>query len=280
MQQSHRLKNYDLSQEQIALFAYNNLMLFSHTTFIGVDPTGRPRSMVYAAINRNLDLICLCTGSLEEINAFIGGQERAMIAICGPVRPNQGLMKREHIRQSLDPVPRPGRWTGFRVVEYQLSQHNIRMPRTNAETQNCPGWMQTSFELYQQCSQFGYQDYPSPDSSLQMLEAYPYATYAAILGCLPFKKNGFEGRMQRQLALYRIGLNIPDPMRIFEEITRHRFMTGVLPFEGLYTTSELDALGAAYTAWCAAIQPDQVTLLGNPEEGQIVVPVAELKSKY
>ncbi len=255
-------------------------MLFSRTNFIGVDPTVKPRSMVYAAINRDLDLICLCNGSLEEIYAFLGGQEGALIAICGPVRPNQGLMQSEAVRQSLRPIPRPGRWTGFRVVEYQLSQHNIRMPRTNAEVKNCPGWMKTSFELYQQCSKFGYKDYPSPDSSLQVMEAYPYATYAAILGCLPFPKNSFEGRMQRQLALYRSGLNIPDPMRIFEEITRHRLMTGVLPLEGLYSTPELDALGAAYTAWTAAIHPDQATLLGSPEEGQIVIPVAELKSKY
>ncbi len=255
-------------------------MLFSHTTFIGVDPTAKPRSIVYAAINRSLDLLSLRTGSLEEINAFIGGQERALIAICGPVRPNQGLMKREDIRQSLHPTPRPGRWTGFRVVEYQLSQHNIRMPRTNANKQNCPGWMQTSFEIYQQCAQFGYKDYPSPESSLQILEVYPYATYAALLGCLPFPKNSFEGRLQRQLTLYRNGLNIADPMRIFEEITRHRLMTGVLPLEGLFTTPQLDALGAAYTAWVAAIQPDQVTLLGSSEEGQILLPVAELQSKY
>jgi hypothetical protein len=97
---------------------------------------------------------------------------------------------------------------------------------------------------------------------------------------LPFPKNSFEGRLQRQLTLYRNGLNIADPMRIFEEITRHRLMTGVLPLEGLFTTPQLDALGAAYTAWVAAIQPDQVTLLGSSEEGQIVLPVAELQSKY
>lgn len=255
-------------------------MLFNHTTFIGIDPAARPRPMVYAAINRDLDLICLRTEPLEEINAFLGGQERALLAICGPRRPNQGFMDREMIRQTLYPAPRPGSWTGFRVVEYQLSQHNIRMTRTNAKIENCPGWMQTGFELYQQCAQLGYRDYPSPESSLQMLEVYPHGTYAALLGCRPFHKNSLEGRLQRQLALYHAGLNIPDPMRVFEEITRHRLMTGVLPLEGLYTAPQLDALSAAYTAWAAATQPDKVTLLGNPEEGQIVLPVAELKAKY
>jgi len=255
-------------------------MLFSYKTFIGIDPAASPRPVVFAAINRDLNLLSLRTEPLEEINAFLGGQECAMIAICGPSRPNQGLMKRESIRQALNPPPHPGRWMGFRVVEYQLSQHNIRMPRTNAKIENCPGWMQTSFEMFQQAEGLGYEAYPAPESSLQMMEVYPHATFSALLGCLPFKKNSLEGRLQRQLALFHAGLNIPDPMRVFEEITRHHLMTGVLPLKGLYTSSQLDALSAAYSAWMAAARPEKVVQLGNPEEGQIVLPVAELQTKY
>jgi predicted RNase H-like nuclease len=69
-------------------------------------------------------------------------------------------------------------------------------------------------------------------------------------------------------------------MRIFEEITRHRLIQGILPLESLHSTEELDALAAAYTAWIAGVKPDQVTLLGDAEEGHLVLPVAELKDRY
>jgi predicted RNase H-like nuclease len=42
----------------------------------------------------------------------------------------------------------------------------------------------------------------------------------------------------------------------------------------------LDALVAAYTAWLTAHQPDGISLIGDPKEGQIVLPVSEVKSKY
>jgi predicted RNase H-like nuclease len=69
-------------------------------------------------------------------------------------------------------------------------------------------------------------------------------------------------------------------MRIFEEITRHRMLQGVLSLENLYLTEELDALVSAYTAYKAAKQPDQVMLVGDPEEGQLVLPVPALKAHY
>jgi len=75
-------------------------------------------------------------------------------------------------------------------------------------------------------------------------------------------------------------LNIPDPMSLFEEITRHRLLQGILPLDILYSAEELDALVAAYTAWLAGTKPEQVSLLGDPEEGYLVLPVAEVKNRY
>jgi hypothetical protein len=82
------------------------------------------------------------------------------------------------------------------------------------------------------------------------------------------------------LILYDRKVKVPDPMRFFEEITRFRLLNGILPEEGLYSAEELDALVAAYTAWQAALNPEQVTLLGDPQEGQIVLPAEKLKSHY
>ncbi len=255
-------------------------MLFNESTFIGIDPTAGKRLMAYAALDQDLRLLALKMGDIDEITAFVGGQQAAVVAINGPRRPNQGLMKRDDIREKLKPVPRPGRWQGYRVAEYLLRQHNIHIMRTCSEAKKCPKWMQTGFELYKRLESLGYQDYPSPDTPSQVMEVYPHAAYAALLGRTPFLKTSLEGRLQRQLILHNKGLDIPDPMRFFEEITRYRILKGVLPLQGLYSVRKLEAMVAAYTAWMAATSKKDITTLGHPDEGQIIIPVAELNPKY
>jgi len=256
-------------------------MLFEQSVFIGIDPTAGKRPLAYAAIDKDLRLLCLDSGDIQDVTAFAGGQEQALVAICGPQRPHQGLMGQEDLRASLRPVPRPGRWGGYRVAEYILNQHKIRMPRTRAQPELCPSWMQVSFDLYRRLANMGYEMYPGgEDASHLMIETYPYAAYAVLLGHLPLPKTGLEGRLQRQLVLYDLGVGVPDPMRIFEEITRYRLMQGKLPLEGLYHARALDALVAAYTAWKAAVKPKGITLVGDATEGQIVLPVEALKTVY
>ena len=255
-------------------------MLFNETSFIGIDPTAGKRPMAYAALDRDLSLIALGEGDLDAVTAFVAGQQSAYVAVNAPPRPNQGLMKQDEIRESLKPVPRPGRWEGFRVAEYLLYQRNIRTPRTRAQLKKCPTWMLMGFELYKRLTSLDYQPYLTMDAPRQWLEVYPYAAFTVLLGCHPFPKTAFEGRVQRQLVLHNQGLKIPDPMRVFEEITRYRILQGVLPFEDLYSARALDALAAAFTAWVSAVSPETVTLVGNPDEGQIVLPSAELQSKY
>ena len=255
-------------------------MLFEQITFIGIDPTAGKWPMTYAALDRDLRPVRIGVGEMEDIAAFVAGQERAVVAICGPRQPNLGLMKLDQARAALNPVPSPGRWQGFRVAEYQLYQYKIRTPRTRTQSDKCPTWMQTSFILFERLTRLGYHLYPDAEAPLQLMEVYPYASYAVLLECLPFPKTNLEGRLQRQLKLYDLGLEIPDPMRFFEEITRYRIMQGILPLKGLYSPDELDALVAAYTAWTAHLHPARITLLGDAEEGQIVLPVKVLKTAY
>jgi len=248
------------------------MMLFTQTTFIGIDPTAGNRPITYAAPNRDLKLLALGTGDLDTVAAFVGGQQSAFVAVNGPPRPNQGLMKQPQIRESLHPAPRPGRWKGFRVAEYLLSQRGIRTPRTPANPENCPAWMRRGFDIYKRLAELDYQPYPVEETPRQWLEVYPHASFTILLGCQPFPKSTFEGRVQRQLLLYNQGVKIPDPMRVFEEITRYRLLHGILPLNDLHTQSELDALMAAFAAWVAATSPQASTLLGHPDEGQIVLP--------
>jgi hypothetical protein len=255
-------------------------MLFANTTFIGIDPTAGQRPFSYAALDRDLSLLALGQGDIDEVLAFVAGQYAALVAVSAPRRPNQGVMERPAVRENLSPPPRPGRWTDFRLAEYQLWQHNLRIPRTPAEEKECPTWMQMGFALFRRLDSLKYRPYPQEDAGRQCLEVYPHACFAVLLERSPLAKNTLEGRLQRQLILFENKLDIPDPTRIFEEFTRYRLLQGILPLDDLYPAEELDALVAAYTAWVAATQPEQVTLLGDPEEGQIVLPVSKLKPRY
>jgi hypothetical protein len=255
-------------------------MFYSNTTYIGIDPTAGDRPLTYIALDQDLGLLAIGQGDMEEVLAFVAGQRSAIVAVCAPSSPNKGLMDRAEVRDRLSPPPRPGRWRNFRVVEYQLRQHNIYMPQTSAKAEDCPRWMQQGFILYRRLEHLNYRGFPQKEAAHQCLEVYPHACYAVLLEQLPLPKRSLEGRIQRQLILYKNDLNIPDPMYIFQEITRHRLLQGILPIENLYQVEELDALVAAYTAWMAGTQPDQVSIMGDSMEGQIVLPVAEILSRY
>jgi len=255
-------------------------MLFSDTTFIGIDPTAGVRPFVYAAIDHDGKLLAMGQGTIDAVLAFAAGQRKAIVAVCAPRKPNQGLMTKPEVRQELTPQPLPGRWMNFRMAEYQIRRYNIRIPQTRGEEEDCPKWMQMGFSLYRRLEKFGYMAYPQESAECQSMEVYPHASFTVMLGVLPFRKHTLEGRLQRQLILFERDVSVPDPMRYFRKITRHRLLNGILPQEDLYSAYELDALVAAYTAWTAAVHPDQVRLFGDLNEGQVVVPCAELKDRY
>jgi len=255
-------------------------MFFEHSTFIGIDPTAGRRPFAYAALDGNLRMLALGQGVIDEVLAFVAGQRQATVAVCAPRQPNLRVMERPEVREQLIPPPKPGRWGKFRMAEYLLRQHHINSPKTPAQENDCPNWMRMGFTLHRRLEGLGYRAYPGEESQNVSLEVYPYACYTVLLGQPPYPKNALEGRLQRQLVLYEQKINVHDPMRFFEEITRHRLLHGMLPEEGVYAPGELDALVAAFTAWKAVLHPEQVTCLGHPDEGQVVLPVAELKSRY
>ena len=255
-------------------------MFITGSIYLGIDPTAGRKPFAYAALDNNLRLTALGHGSLEEVLAFTGGQQQAMVAVCAPRRPSQRLMERTEVRDRLNPPPRPGRWMSFRLVEYLLRQHGINCYKTPPDTKACPNWMQMGFHLYHRLEQMGYQPYPSKEPALQWLEVYPHASFCTLLGRAPLPKNTLEGRIQRQLVLHRQKIGVPDPMDLIKGLTAHHLLQGMLPTDNLYTQGELDALVAAYTAWQAANHPKEIILLGEASEGMVVLPVAELKRTY
>lgn len=252
----------------------------NHAIFVGIVPTARAQTTPYAALDSDLNLISLKVKNWEELLAELAQKEHAFVAICGPQQPNLGLMGDSQFRQTLEPSPRAGTWSDVRVVEYLLYQHGIRLPQTRGQRDDCPAWMQTSFDFFSQLKESGYKFSLHNDAPRKILEVNANACFTVLLDRLPLTKSSLEGRIQRQLILYNRELRIPDPMRVFEEITRFRLLQGILDMEGLYSTQKLDALVAAFTAWQVVNQPQDTAHIGNSEEGQIVLPKKGLKKSY
>ena len=255
-------------------------MFIKDTVFIGIDPSCGEDSLTYAVLDKDLHLLALSQQKLNTVSAFVGGQKSAAVGVNAPRRLNQGLMKKNAVRDNLKPPPNPDRYTSFRVSEYLLFQRNIRIPRTPAKISECPGWMKVGFKLYRNLEEMGFEDYPAKEKGRTILEVYPHGAYTVLLDRIPFLKKTLEGRLQRQLLLHSLSIAVPDPMSIFEEITRHKVLNGDLPLDGLFSLEELEALMAAYLAWKTATEPEQISLVGDPSEGQIILPVRDLKPKY
>ncbi len=253
-------------------------MLFTDSTFVGIDPTSGRKSFTYAALDKDLHLIALADGEMEDVTAFLAGQKSATVAVNAPAGVNRGLVREKMKKEML--TPHKARGAELRMAEYQLREHGITVTGTAASAALCPAWIQVGFELYRKLAKTGFKKYPEKDSPYQVLETHPHACYCVMAGQVPLAKPSLEGRLQRQLILYEHGLHVKDPMDFFEEITRYKLSKGIWPMELLYLPEQLDALVAAYTAWLAANKPERISLVGDDREGFIVLPEKELKEKY
>jgi hypothetical protein len=255
-------------------------MLFSSIVYIGIDPSPGKKSIHYAALSPELDLLARAHGDLNTLLAFLSGQQQAVIAIHGPARPNARILTNADRReQYLIPLSK-GRPGNMRVAEYTLRQHGLPVFQTPAKAADAPQWMQTAFKLTEKLGKSGYQPWqPGADHLNQILEVLPELGYRAWLPGQVLPANSLHGRLQRMLALYDLGLKLPDPMSFFEEITRYRLLQGVLPLDTVLSAPALSAMAAAYLAWQAAHQPADLTQVGIPQEGQITLPAALLRDQ-
>ncbi len=255
-------------------------MLFDTRLFVGIDPCGGRKPFIWAALDKNGRLAALQEGELEDALAFLGGLPAALVAVNAPPRPSQGLVRQQGIRQTLPPLRAAGRSLEMRLVEHLLRERGINVALTPSRRELCSNWMQMGFELYRRIESLGFKSFPDPEASHVWLETQPHAIFCALLEQSPLPRPTVEGRLQRQLVLHEQGLNIRDPMDYFEELTRHKLMKGALPLEQVYTPEQLDALAAACAAWLLSRHPERSLVLGDPGEGQIILPVSELKARY
>ncbi len=242
-------------------------------TFIGIEATAdRSYPFTFAALDHELTVRAFGRGGIKDVFFFLAGQENALAGINSPMRTSKGMVSREEIRRRLSPRSHLSSWANVRLVELELLERGIRVPRTPSTTAKSPRWMRLGFRLFEELTRLDYQDYPHPSAHRQMFECQGEAAFWNLLGHAPLKDNTLEGCLQRQLVLGMCGLPVPDAMQFFEEITRHHLINSRLPLEHLYSAQELNALAAAYTAWLAAHQPDTVIRIGHAGEGVIYLP--------
>jgi predicted nuclease with RNAse H fold len=257
-------------------------MLRSQSVYVGIDPTAGTRPMHYAALDKNLRLLALEKGDIAQVLAFVGGLERGVVAIDAPQSPNQGLMADPEVRRRYDLNPEGDTWSGWKVCEYELRRRNIRLYRTPRRESEAARWVRTGFTLFRRLAEMGFELFVAGEDgeSRKLIEVHPHACFAVKLGRRPFLKQTLEGRLQRQLILYLEGLDIPDPMLSMEEITRHHLLQSHLPLRDLYDHDQLDALVGAYTAFVVGEKAEQITQVGDVEEGLITLPTDELLEFY
>jgi len=253
-------------------------MLTKPLSYVGVDPTAGRFPFNLAAINQDRKVILMAAGDVNDVMAFLTEQKACVVAVNAPPHPNHGLVRKNLEKQNLAPGQLRG--SDMRQAESELRARGISVSPTPGRFEICPGWMQMGFDLFQRMEEAGFKQYPAEKAPQQWLETHPHAAFCALLGQIPLSKPTLEGRLQRQIALYEQGIGIKDPMEFFEEITRHKLLHGAFPMELVYSSEELDTLMAAYMAYCVVNCPQETMVIGNPQEGQIALPVMSLKERY
>ncbi len=118
-------------------------------------------------------------------------------------------------------------------------------------------------EFKKKIAQAGFTPRSKKGNPKQWLETNAQDCLRALIGHPPLHRRTLEGRLQRSAILYEQGLQIRDPVEVFEEVTRYKLVQGILPLDDIYSSKELDALTAAYVAWMAVNSPGQVVVTGE-----------------
>ena len=243
------------------------------TIFIGVEVSAdRTRPFTYAAIDADLAIHALGSGNLNDAYAFLAGQSKALAGVNSPMGTSKGLVSREEIKKRLSANSYLGKWANLRLVELELLERGVRVPRTPDSIKSSPRWMKLGFQFFEELNKLGYATFPNPSSEKQFFECQGEAAFWNLLGHAPLKEGSLEGCLQRQMVLFLAGLPIPNAMNFFEGVTRHRLLNNQLPMDMVYSANELNALIAAFTAYLCGTQPNAVIPIGAKEEGIIYLP--------
>jgi predicted nuclease with RNAse H fold len=227
-------------------------------TFVGIDvATQRFDVAVLDAARRSVSFPPVFTAIEALVEALARELPCCQIAIDAPQRTCEGLLANPAYRETVTPPPPPGRYRNARECDYQLTRRRLPPYLVPLSYAGCAPWMQTGFRLYDALLRTGrwtlFDGVPGPN---RLLEVYPFAAFAVLLGAIPPPKYRPEGRAARRQALRAVlGWDEGDAM----SDSHHA----------------LDALAAAYTAW--AFEAGQGAWVGNPREGLMLLPAPPLE---
>ncbi len=240
---------------------------------MGIDLTSQRKSFTCAMLDNSRRILFCGTVTPMEWQSLLGSAQNIIAAINSPLTLNAGFMADSEYRQNLNPPPAKNRFTDMRVCEYLLLTEGLSPTRTPRDVGRFSPSLQRAFKFSSELGMNGFQFWPFPNSRYQMFETHADACYWSLLGKIkPYAVSSLEGRIQRQLALQTKGLPVKDAMAFFEEVTRHRLLTGKLPDEKILVPSHLNALIAAFTAWTVLNRPAEYSRIGEPDEGVIILP--------
>ena len=252
----------------------------SEYRYIGIDPTTGRGRLTYTVLDGYLNVVAAAHKPLEEVVELITSYPAVTCAIGSPAGPSNQLLATEEYRERYGLPLDTDTYATFRVCDYELRRRKIGLYRTPIDREDAPKWMKLGWKVYEALHEAGWARYPLPGAQ-RYLEVHPLTCFAALLGHIPYKKRSFEGRLQRQLLLHDEGVQMHDPMIALEEWTRHRVLAGNLGEDELLAQQNwMEALVAAYTGYLATQNPKNVTRVGDPIEGQIIVPASTLRESY
>ncbi|MDF2614503.1 MAG: hypothetical protein K0S71_2289 [Clostridia bacterium] len=233
--------------------------------FIGIDV--HLKDLMVAVLDEELNICQLASFEIEQAAELIKEAKPRIIGIDAPYKLNQGLMNNESYRRKLQEDLK-GHYNK-KVSEYELSRRNIQPFSTPGHISKLVGWnawMWAGFKLYNQIEDMGYELINSKrkDTPLKGFEeVFPHACFTTMLGYIPSAKNTDRGLIERVQLLRNKGIKEVE-----------LWVTGAKNVRG----DKLDALAAAYTAYLTFKR--EVSFIGDPGEGEIILPITELKDKY
>ena len=243
------------------------------TNYLGVSFPRKKNHFCFCLLDDDLNIRTAANGLIDEVLAYASAEDTNFAAVSAPSSINKGLMQKDEYRNRFSPPPLHGRWLNLRLAEYELVRDGAKITHTPDSLAACPDWIRKGFIFYHQLSLLGFQPFPKSESKRYWLEVPAEAAFFSILGQRLRSKSTLEGRIQRQLLLWKQGLNISDPMGAFEEITRYRLERGKFPFQDICSLEILQAVVIVFVVWLAGNHPEKVLTKGELSEGRISLPV-------
>jgi predicted nuclease with RNAse H fold len=251
--------------------------------YCGVDISAKPGNQQLVTLHERrapeggIELVATfySPGTVAQLARTIQGfgHGQAVVAIDAPSAPRRDLLAPGSPLRAELGLPE-GRYERMRVCDALLFRRGLPLYPVPAAGQSPRGWEQwigVGFELFEALSGLGRYRPPAPDGKIapvgpaalrfgRLCETYPDAIFCGLLGHRPSPKRTPWGLQQRIAALRMKGVEDADG--------------------GLWhrTLDELDACAAAYAAY--ALAAGLGIWVGEPEEGVIVLPVAELRDRY